>query len=259
MQQGQLIMDTDASGYGIGGVLSQIQDGEEKVIAYTSQALSKSQRNYCTTKRELLAVVRAVHVFKAYIHRQPLIIHTNHASLTWLQGFKDAEGMLARWLMSISMLNIKEIVHRPGNKHGNADGLSRRVKPCGQQDCPDHHERDEGEQEEPHISVICRWPCHPLLEPVLGDSMAEEGDSGSENGKGSSLNEIHTATSLQPSCQAVTWSMTEAARTDDNQPSGTTGDGDHPAMESATPPQLEEPLRICLRKGPYFQKCAEED
>ena len=50
------ILDTDASGKTIGCVLSQAQDGKEKVIAYGSRALSRQERKYCVTDRELLAV-----------------------------------------------------------------------------------------------------------------------------------------------------------------------------------------------------------
>ena len=42
--EGQFILDTDASNEGIGAVLSQIQDDEERVIAYGSKTLSKSER-----------------------------------------------------------------------------------------------------------------------------------------------------------------------------------------------------------------------
>lgn len=48
------VLDTDASHEGMGAVLSQIQDGEEKVIAYASKTFNKAQQNYCTTKREYL-------------------------------------------------------------------------------------------------------------------------------------------------------------------------------------------------------------
>ncbi|CAC5369122.1 unnamed protein product [Mytilus coruscus] len=54
-ETGQFILDTDASGHAIGAVLSQIQNGEEKVLAYNGKMLSDTQRNYCTTYRELLA------------------------------------------------------------------------------------------------------------------------------------------------------------------------------------------------------------
>ena len=52
------VLDTDASSYGSGAVLSQVQEnGEEKVIAYGNKSLSKTQRNYCTTMKELLTCV----------------------------------------------------------------------------------------------------------------------------------------------------------------------------------------------------------
>ena len=50
-------VDTDASNTGVGGVLSQLQDDEEKVIWYASKKLSRAQRQYCVTRRELLAAV----------------------------------------------------------------------------------------------------------------------------------------------------------------------------------------------------------
>ena len=49
---GPYTLDTDASLYSIGAVLSQSQGGEERVIAYASRKLSKSEQNYCVTRRE---------------------------------------------------------------------------------------------------------------------------------------------------------------------------------------------------------------
>jgi len=48
----KFIVDTDASNVGIGDVLSQVQEGGERVVAYFSKTLSKAERNYCVTRRE---------------------------------------------------------------------------------------------------------------------------------------------------------------------------------------------------------------
>lgn len=137
MEEGEYILDTDASGNGIGGVLSQIQNGQEKVIAYSSKTLNESQRRYCTTYKELLAVVTFVKQFRHYLFGRHFKVRTDHASLIWLKNFKNPEGIVARW---ISVLDTYDMVleHRRGSLHVNADSLSRRPhKRCIREDCPD--------------------------------------------------------------------------------------------------------------------------
>ena len=69
------ILDTDASNVAVGSVLHQLQNGEEKVIGYYSQYLSKTESKYCTTRKELVAVVKAVKHFHHYLYGQPFISH----------------------------------------------------------------------------------------------------------------------------------------------------------------------------------------
>ena len=124
------ILDTDASDTGIGAVLSQVDEaGRERVISYGSRLLSKPERNYCVTRRELLAVVSFVKFFRPYLTGRRFRLRTDHGSLRWLRNFKDPEGQLARWLEVLQQFDF-EVVHRPGRKHGNADALSR--IPCRQ-------------------------------------------------------------------------------------------------------------------------------
>ena len=126
---GKLVLDTDASNLGLGAVLSQTQDGQERVLAYASRTLTKCERNYCVTRRELLAVVFGIKKFRHYLVGRPVHIRTDHAALKWLASFKEPEGQVARWLQLIETFDYT-IEHRPGRDHGNADGLSRR--PCRQ-------------------------------------------------------------------------------------------------------------------------------
>lgn len=135
------ILDTDASGQGIGAVLSQEQDGIERVIAFFSRALTRTERQYCVTRRELLAIVKAVKHFHHYLYGRRFVVRTDHGSLRWLLRFKNPEGQMARWLQVLFTYDF-EIEHRPGKQHGNADGLSRR--PC--QECR-YCERQEVKEE----------------------------------------------------------------------------------------------------------------
>ena len=121
---GDFILDTDASNSGLGAILIQVQDGEEKVLAYASCALTKEQKRYCTTRKELLSVIRFTRQFKHLLLGRHFICRSDHSSLRWLKNFKDASNQLARWLEELQQYHFT-IKHRPGKEHANADALSR--------------------------------------------------------------------------------------------------------------------------------------
>ena len=52
----------------LGGVLNQLQEDREVVIAYASQSVRLSQRWYCMTRREMLAVVVMCTHFRGAVH-----------------------------------------------------------------------------------------------------------------------------------------------------------------------------------------------
>ena len=118
------ILDTDASDRGLGAVLSQVQDGKECVIAYAARALSKAERNYSTTRKELLALVWGSEHFETYLYGGRFLARTDHSALQWLKNFKNPRGQFAWWLERLSDFNF-EVEHRPGQLHGNVGGLSR--------------------------------------------------------------------------------------------------------------------------------------
>lgn len=136
------ILDTDASAGGVGAVLSQEKDGKEGVIAYYSKSLSPSEKNYCVTRRELLAVIKAAKHFRPYLYGKSFRLRTDHASLIWLCKRTEPTSQVARWLEILSEFTYS-IEHREGSKHGNADGLSRR--PCSNcSQCQHIEDRDGG-------------------------------------------------------------------------------------------------------------------
>ncbi len=133
-RDGHIVLSTDASDTGMGAILEQEQEEGGSVIkwviAYASKMLNVSQRRYCTTNKELLAVVTAIELFKYYLTGRHFTVVTDHARLTWLHNFKEPEGVVARWITWLQPFDFK-IVHRPGKHHIHADGLSCRMsRPC---------------------------------------------------------------------------------------------------------------------------------
>jgi len=126
----------------VGAVLSQVQDGREVVVAYYSKALSAPEKNYCTTRKELLAVVKAVKHFRPYLYGRSFRLRTHHASLIWLCRWAEPSSQVAQWLEILAEFSYR-IEHWPGKKHGNADGLNRR-QADGCKQCRGIDRRDGG-------------------------------------------------------------------------------------------------------------------
>jgi len=148
------ILDTDASNFGMGAVLSQVQGGQERVISYASKSLSKAERRYCTTRKEMLAIVYFTKYFRHYLLGRRFILRSDHAALGFIQR-SQVEGQMARWVEQLQNFSF-DFQHRPGRLHSNADALSRR--PCKQ--CGDDH--DEGQElvGKPVVAVnqTCKMP-----------------------------------------------------------------------------------------------------
>jgi hypothetical protein len=146
---GDYILDTDASHDTVGAVLSQMQDGFERVIAYASHKLSKAERSYCVTRKELLAVYKYVKQFSHYLYGRQFRIRTDHKALTWLLNWsKPTTSQYCSWISELCEYDIK-IEHRPGQQHANADALSR-LPEC--QQCELHHEDPKKKRNVKHLN-----------------------------------------------------------------------------------------------------------
>lgn len=131
-EDAEFLLDTDASHHAWGAVLAQIVDGREHVVEYYSKTFSRPELNYCVTRKELLAVIKSVQHFQPYLLGRHFTVRTDHASLKWLMNFKNPEGQTARWIEILQQFDF-DVQHRAGNKHANADALSRR--PCEDSGC----------------------------------------------------------------------------------------------------------------------------
>lgn len=124
----EFVLTTDASNFAIGAILSQGKIGEDLPIAYASRTLNKSECNYSTTERELLAIVWATKHFRSYLYGRKFKIVTDHRPLTWLFSVKDPGSKLIRWRLKLEEFDY-EIIYKPGKVNSNADCLSRTTTP----------------------------------------------------------------------------------------------------------------------------------
>ena len=120
------ILDTDWSHDpgAIGAVLSQVQDGEERVIAYGARKLNHAEANYSSHKGELLAVIYFLRLWKYYLSHRRFILRTDHEALKWIRRMEEPKGMILRWIETLAHYDF-EVQFRAGKKHANADALSR--------------------------------------------------------------------------------------------------------------------------------------
>ena len=78
---GQYILDTDASDGQIAGIMSQIQDGCERVISYGSRTLGRAEKNYCITDKELLAIRHFVEHYQQYLLGRTFVVRSDHQAM----------------------------------------------------------------------------------------------------------------------------------------------------------------------------------
>jgi len=122
------VLDCDASGTAASSVLQQWQDGKLRVIEYASRTFTLAERAYCATRREMTALVFGLKQFRFYLLGRQFQVRVDNMALTYYKTMKDPTGQAARYLDFLSNYDFT-LIHRSGEKHVNADSISR-IRPC---------------------------------------------------------------------------------------------------------------------------------
>ena len=120
------VLNTDASGLGIGATLNVRRDGVEKPVAFFSRQLQGAQKNYGATELEGLAVFKAIFFFDHFLYGRKFLVQTDHQALVSLLKSKRLNKRLQGWVLKLMEFDF-DIIYRPGSANLDADGLSRQA------------------------------------------------------------------------------------------------------------------------------------
>jgi transposase InsO family protein len=130
----KLVLRTDASVVGVGGMLVQIDDnGKELPVCYVSKAFNATERRWSTYEQEAYGIVFSVLKLRKYLFGQHFTVETDHRNLMWIE--KAESPKVIRWNLSLANYDF-DIEHIPGVTNVVADGLSRLHPPTERKDGP---------------------------------------------------------------------------------------------------------------------------
>ena len=113
---------TDASDFGIGGVLFQVVGAIRPPIAFISKSLTPTQIRWSTIQKEAYAIFYCCTQLDYLIRDRTFTIHTDHLNITYMK--RNPTSMVARCFIAMQELHFT-VVFVPGTSNVLADALSR--------------------------------------------------------------------------------------------------------------------------------------
>lgn len=120
----EFILYTDASGYGIGAILMQEENGKELILEYASRSLTKEEKNYGISEKEALAIRWSVEHFEFFLKGKKFKIFTDHKALQFLNENQSKNARIRRWVNELLNYDM-QIIYKNGNEMNHVDFLSR--------------------------------------------------------------------------------------------------------------------------------------
>ena len=124
VQGGTFVVQTDACDTGLGGILWQRVEEEERPIACISRKLNVHEKNYAIIEKECLAIKWAIGKFHDYLLGYPFIVRADHAPVRWLNENKDTTSRRMRWALALQSYDFS-VEYIRGKDNFLADILSR--------------------------------------------------------------------------------------------------------------------------------------
>ena len=146
------VLNTDASGRGIGATLNVCREGIERPVAFFSQQLQGAQKFYSACELECLAIFKAINKFAHWLWGRRFIVRTDHCALVSLLKSRTLNRRLHGWVLKLQNFDF-EVVYRPGSGNGDADGLSRQAWDSASE----QPWEKEQEREQPRTAAVSSW------------------------------------------------------------------------------------------------------